>query len=211
MKNLFIVAAAICNGVNMHSRIFVAIICCTALLVSGCAGFKARNLPEVKQEDLRFTNTSKTKIFSRWSTNINSTADQQSKTSIAAINKEYFEAATSRSACCIVVEDPREADIVVTGTVHDENSSAALFPAALTGASLYMIPSWVTSKVHISVEAKSGDVSRLYDLDDSMTMVQWLPMILAFPFSNPFTAEKQTIENVYNTLVLRMKNDGLLK
>ena len=48
-------------------------------------------------------------------------------------------------------------------------------------------------------------------MSDSATMVMWLPMLLAMPFSdNPMKVERDIYQNTYRTLVARMKNDGLL-
>lgn len=76
--------------------------------------------------------------------------------------------------------------------------------------SLYTIPSWATIKVHVTANAKKADKTYIYDVSDSMTMVQWLPMIFAFPFANPFSVGKEVDSNTYNALVLKMKADGIL-
>ncbi len=45
-----------------------------------------------------------------------------------------------------------------------------------------------------------------------MTMVQWLPMLFVLPFTGtPFKAEEEMTANVFNTLVLNIKKDGLIK
>jgi hypothetical protein len=75
-----------------------------------------------------------------------------------------------------------------------------------------VIPSWATIDVHITAAAKNGGKTQSYDLKDSMTMVTWLPMLFVMPFAeNPIKYEKQMTENVFNTLVVKIKADGLLK
>jgi hypothetical protein len=182
------------------------------LILSGCAGFPANKLSPVSAQDLRSTSPTKTKVFSRWVGDPVTMTNEQARVMAAALNKKNFDEALKASDCCTVVEGPNEADLVVDGTVYNDNSSAALIPAVITGLSLYTIPSWVTANVHISAVAKNGSKSHSYDLQDGMTMVQWLPMLFVLPFAdNPFKAEKKITENLFNTLVVKIKTDGLLK
>ncbi|TAK93516.1 MAG: hypothetical protein EPO09_12365 [Aquabacterium sp.] len=196
----------------MYKRFTVTALSCAALLLSGCAGFKGNQLSPVSAQDLRSTAPVKTKVFSRWNLSSVPGGNAQTAAALAAINKTNFENALKASDCCIVVESPEAADLVVDGIAHTEDKTAALIPAVITGLSLFTIPSWITANVHISATAKNGGVSRSYDLQDHMTMVQWLPMLLVLPFAdNPFKAEKEITENVFNTLVVKIKSDGLVK
>jgi len=196
----------------MYKKRLSSLLLTTAILTSGCAGFKANKLPEVSANDIQFTTSDRTKVFSRWSIETTSSSiSEQAKVMGAAAHKKNFEDAIIHSDCCILVEGPTEADVIVEGKAYAENNSAALIPAFITGLSLYTIPSWVTSNIDISVEAKVGEVTQSYQLQDSVTLVQWLPMLLAFPFADhPINSEKEVGENTYNNLVLQMKNDGVL-
>lgn len=197
----------------MYKKLVLSVALGSTLLMSGCVAFRANNLAEVSPNDLQFAAANKTKVFSRWSVESNSTmVNDQMKAAGAAIHKKYFDDAISATNCCVIVEGPAEADVVVDGKAFNENSPAAILPAFITGFSLFTIPSWATAKVHIAAQVKSAGATRAYDLQDSMTMVQWLPMIFAMPFvDNPMKAGKLVDENTYRTLVLRMKTDGLLK
>jgi len=198
------------KGSTMHQKFLGLALVCAA--VTGCAAFPGNNLPQVGSDALLVSPAKKTRVFSRWSVESqSSTLNEQVKIAQAALSKKAFDDALSNSGCCQIVEGPAEADLVVDGRAFNESNPAAMIPAFITGLSLYTIPSWVTARVHISAEAKRGLAARSYELQDSMTMVQWLPMIFAMPFSdNPIKAEKQMAENTYNTLVLKMKDDGLL-
>lgn len=183
-----------------------------AVLLSGCAGFPAHNLQKVSTQGLKSTSAVKTKVFSRWSLDKASGTNDQTAVAIAAINKKHFDDALQTAECCTVVESPDAADLVVDGTVFNENSAAAMIPAIITGLSLFTIPSWVTVNVHITAKAKNGSAAHDYELKDSMTMVQWLPMLFVMPFAeNPIKYEKEMTDNVFNTLVAKIKGDGLLK
>lgn len=188
----------------------IAISLSAALMTSGCASFKANNLPVVDQSKMMVKNTNKTKVFSRWSiVSDDASVSEQLKSAGAAVHKSYFETAIKESDCCILVEGPTEADIIVDGKAFNENNAAALIPAFITGLSLYTIPSWVTAKIHIEVKAESGSLKKTYDLSDSFTLVQWLPMIFALPFTGgPIENGKAVDLNTYRNLVVNMTSDG---
>lgn len=179
------------------------------VLLQGCAGFNANNIDKVSADQLRTASAKKVKVFSRWDFKTES-SNAELNAAKAAIYKKRFEEVLAAADCCSVVEGPSEADLIVDGAGHDENSAAAMIPAFITGFSLYTIPSWVTVNFHVTANAQKGSVKRTYDVKDSMTMVQWLPMALAFPFANPFPMEKELGDNAIRNLILKMKQDALL-
>lgn len=179
------------------------------VVLQGCAGFSGNKIDKVGADQLRTASTKKVKVFSRWAFKTDS-SNEQINAANAAIYKKRFEEVLAAADCCSIVEGPTEADLIVDGAGHDENSKAAMIPALITGFSLYTIPSWVTINFHVTANAQKGTVKRTYDVSDSMTMVQWLPMALAFPFANPFPMEKELADNVIRNLILKMKRDALL-
>lgn len=196
----------------MRSNI-AAVVLGSVMLTSGCAAFKANNLPVIEDAQYIVEAQEKIKVYSKWELESDSSfANDQAKVAAGAVHKDLFEKAIINSGCCDIVESKNEADLVVTGTAFNENNPAAVIPAVITGLSLYTIPSWVTATVHIQVDAAAGDKEGAYDLTDSMTMVQWLPMLFALPFTgSPIEAGKELDANVYKNLVVRMKDDGLLE
>jgi hypothetical protein len=85
---------------------------------------------------------------------------------------------------------------------------AALLAAALTGFSFYTIPSWETSDYKLTanlIDASGNEYT--YELRDQVVLVQWLPLLLIFPFADPFTAEKKLIGKMYNNLGYRISKD----
>lgn len=195
----------------MYKHVLMAGLAGAMLLSSGCVAFKAHTLPAVD-----FTHVApapvKTKVFSRWQIETRSAlANDQARAMAAAMHKKYFDDAIKASACCVLVEGPADADMVVDGTAHDENNPAALIPAVITGFSLFVIPSWATATIHISATATRGEASKHYDLTDSMKLVQWLPMIFAMPFAdNPIRGGRELDENTYRNLIRKMRIDHLL-
>jgi len=183
--------------------------------IAGCAGFRAKNLPEVEQRSLKTSVNSKTKVYNDWKikTKNSSSVSAEALSKAEQEFKKKFEAALLSTECCVVAASEAEADVVVKAVSHDENSRAAMIPAFITGFSGFIIPSWATAHVHFTATAnyvEKADTKFEYDVSDSMTMVQWLPMIFAFPFANPFSSGKDMETNAYNNLILAMQKDGVI-
>jgi len=182
-----------------------------SLVMQGCAGFRANNIPLVQPEQIAFTGADKTKVYSQWTVQSSTTKlNDQTQVALAAVAKKQFEDQLNLTNCCIVVESRDAADVVIQAVSHNNNNPAAMVGALLTGFSLYTIPSWVTVNVHVTADVKADEKTFKYDTQDSMKMVQWLPMALMFPFANPFPMEKAVAENVQKTLIANMKRDGVL-
>jgi hypothetical protein len=182
-----------------------------AMLLSGCAGFRANQLGDANKLALKSSAPVKTKVFSRWHMAAGTKGDDSALNLLAAMGKKHFEDALRTADCCVLVESLNEADLVVDGTVYNDVDPMAWLPAVITGFSLYTIPSWVTDKVHVAATATKGDTRKTYELKDQMTLVQWLPMLVALPFTgNPFRNGAEMTDNLYQHLVLRIKQDGLM-
>lgn len=196
----------------MKKTISIGIALCICISLQGCAGFKGNKLSTINPSDLQVASNPNLKIYSNWTLETpSSLIDAKVKEKIAESHKKNFEDALKSAKCCILVNDAKEADLVLTARAIDENNTAAIIPAFITGLSLYTIPSWATSKTHIIAEARRADKNYTYDLQDQMTMVQWLPMIFAFPFANPFSMEKDMSINVNRVLISKLKADGALE
>lgn len=182
------------------------------LMLSGCAGFRANQLGPVNQAALNSPTPQQTKVYSSWHMAAGSRGDATANTILSAMSKQHFEEALQKAHCCVLVDSRNQADLVVEGTVHNDVDPLAWLPAVITGFSLYLIPSWLTDKVHIEVIANPGATQRTYELRDQMTMVQWLPMLVVLPFTgNPVRTGQAMNDAVFQHLVVRIKQDGLLR
>lgn len=169
-------------------------------LTSGCAAFKANDLPTLDSSSYAVQNQQPVKVFSTWQAREGGN-----------LHKTYFNAALRGAGCCEIVETAEQADLVVTGVSVDESNPGANLFAALSGFTFGVIPAWATLHVHLRVTATESEQQHKYDLADKATMVIWLPMLLAMPFTgNPLDVEQEVHHNTYRNLVARMKNDGLL-
>lgn len=91
------------------------------------------------------------------------------------------------------------------------NAAGAAISGFITGFSLFTIPGFAVDnyKLTATVRGKSGK-SRQYVLEDGVTTVFWLPLIVATPFSFPNQVIPKVHENMYRNLLQNMENDGLL-
>lgn len=174
----------------------------TSLLLQGCAGFKANQLPTVATNELQTTNTVRTKAFTSWQVVPAMPSDKQ---------KKQFNEALLSTNCCVLVDNLNDAELVVKGVSYEDDSSLSLVFAFITGYSLFTIPSWHTSNVKLTANVQRGDKRANVEAADSMTTVAWLPMLFALPFANPIDNEKYVTDNTYKALVLKIKNEGLLQ
>lgn len=119
-------------------------------------------------------------------------------------NSAYF-ARISRQDSIIT---DKASDISLEVTLTNTGSPAALIPAVITGISLYTIPSWATDEYHLVAKVKRTDgLEKEYIMDDSTTLVQWLPMIFVFPVKG-FSVVPEVRKNMYNKMLSDMQEDG---
>lgn len=88
---------------------------------------------------------------------------------------------------------------------------AANVAAVITGLSLYTIPSWQTQYYQLTAHLNYQDLEYSYRAKDHTTLVQWLPMIFAFPFAMPFTAENELTMKVYTDMAYNVSKELNLK
>ena len=126
----------------------------------------------------------------------------------ATLSQEFAQVLTESSQFASVREAESGGDVHIEARLHNSGNPAALIPAVITGFSLYTIPSWATEhwKLTADVSRSTGD-PHSYTLEDSDMLVQWLPMILVFPFSSPFTVIPEVRKNMYKNLLKSMRGD----
>ena len=183
----------------------------TCMFFMGCASFKGHNLPEVgvlptpspdaQKPTATFVFLSEADIFGK----------RPSPEYLQAILEAEFVGVLRESGYFGTVEKGDEGkDLAMNVHLVDSGNAAAILPALITGFSLYTIPSWATDKFGVVCIVKTTDgKQRKYELEDSSTLVQWLPMILAFPFNMPNNVPVEVRKNIYKNLILKMQEDGL--
>ncbi|MEQ5836703.1 hypothetical protein [Marinobacter sp. NFXS9] len=180
-------------------------------LLTGCAGFQSNNLPTLSESDMDFvTKEDKMVVFSKFEVDTSSAIVD--KDVAASIQKKKFDEALVNTGCCEVSDDSSKANLMLSVKSIDHSDSAALIPAFITGLSLYTIPSWVTETrdLEVQVNDKMGK-TETYRLKDSFVLVQWLPMIFAYPFKGgPLANSEDLTQNVVRHLVVDMEKDDFL-
>jgi len=128
------------------------------------------------------------------------------------MEKEFIDALT-QSGYSVNTDRGVEGDISLNTrlTNHGNLGGGTLFAAALSGATLTIIPCWVTDGYELKATVVSaGCVQKEYVLDDAMTTAIWLPLIAVYPFKKPDTVGRELRMNMYRHLLLRMQEDGFL-
>jgi hypothetical protein len=91
------------------------------------------------------------------------------------------------------------------------NAAAAAISGFITGFSFFTIPGFANDNYKLTATARtSSGKSRQYVLEDGVTTVFWLPMIIATPFAFPTQVIPKVQGNMYRNLIQNMENDGIL-
>lgn len=184
--------------VNITSKIILFLL--LIVLVSGCATFPSNQVPEARESNNLYDKTTlMTYTITKTSTTFSDLSDNDDEL-ISQMDKYGWK----------IKEQLSEKK----GTPHlDINLSVstdplALIPAFLTGYSLYTIPSWATYEYKMTADFtdKSGEEHR-YELHEKSTLVQWLPMIFAFPFYDPFYAQSRMLKRLYSNVAYKISQD----
>lgn len=178
------------------------------LLLSGCAVFDGGNVPHATLSPA--DNDAKKPTLSYSSTSFSglSTVDKSPEATQAIIEKELISQLEESNYFNSITKKDETADITLDVKLTNSGNPAALVPAVITGLSLYTIPSWATDNFDLVATAKRKDgLEKEYVLADSTTIVQWLPMIVAFPFNN-FSVVPDVRKNMYRKVLSDMKSDG---
>jgi len=196
----------------MTRTIPLLLLLATVLNLTGCISFRANELPTARFDSSQPAAAQKTKVYSQWYSQHSQKRWDSSNATPNQYIQQRFDRALDESNCCTLVNNAELADVELKGIAYSEPNPAAGIAAVISGFTFGAIPCWATSKVDLSATARNGANERTYELRDSATMVVWLPLIVAMPFSeNPMKAEAEIDANAYRTLIVRMQQDGLLK
>ena len=176
------------------------------LLLGSCVIFKGGNVEKVDFSQLNSTSNQKKKIYVRWDFDFLPIGHS----SLTYEDRErLFEKVLNESNCCELVKKKTEADLIFEGKAYDQRNSARLVGFMASVVTAYIIPSWHTAKIFVTVDVKDGKNTRHYEAIDSMTTAIWLPLIVATPFAYDFDkTQKEILENSYRSLLVQIKNDS---
>ena len=178
--------------------------------LSGCAVFRGSELPEVEKLPAPSVAAQKPAASYQFTSAVNMGSKQPQHENLRAKLETEFADALRESGHFATVEKGTGKDVSISVELVESSNPAAIAAAFITGLSLYTIPSWATVEYEATCRATTADGrTREYKLKDSATLVQWLPMMVVFPFK-PFSEIEEVRKNMYRNLIVRMQDDGVL-
>lgn len=198
-------------------KVSVKVLMCWVVAVAmslsvGCASFKGNQLPEVGKLPPSATGAEKPDVTFKFSSGVFFVSKQEHIESVRQQMEDEFVQVLRESGYFATVTEGNEGKgIHINAMLINSGSPAGMIPAVITGLSLYTIPSWATDNFEVTAKVTTPNgKEHTYNLSDSSTLVQWLPMIFAFPFKNPIEVPVEVRKNIYKNLIQKMQEDGVL-
>jgi hypothetical protein len=178
--------------------------------LSGCAVFRGNDLPEVGTLPGPAAAAPKPAAGYAFGSAVDMGSKKPTQENLRAIQENEFAGVLRESGYFATVEKGNGKDINISVELVESGNPSAMVAAVITGLSLYTIPSWATMHLEATCRVTTtGGKTHEYKLSDSATLVQWLPMIVVFPFK-PFSEIQDLRINLYKSLIVKMQADGLL-
>lgn len=178
------------------------------IVLSGCAVFNGGNVPHTTLSELENSTVKPTLSYSSTALGGLTSTGKLPEATQAIIEKELLSQLNGSDYFENISKQNNTADINLDIKITNTANPAAMIPAFITGLSFYTIPSWATDNFNLVATAERKDgLKKEYVLADSTTIVQWLPMILVFPFKN-FSEIPDVRINMYRKVLSDMKADG---
>ncbi len=183
----------------------VDVIVLICLISIGCAtSFPAHRLPETGQLPPAYLSQTLNACYQFTAENLMSHSQQKAEREFVDVLKEsgYF---VTLSPC-------HDGDININAGMHEYRSEVAVAFVNITMVlSLATIPSWLTHNLKLTAKVASKETKeKEYVLDDSITTVVWLPLIVVTPFTIYHDVSIDVRKNMYRNLILKMQQDGFL-
>lgn len=181
-----------------------------ALFATGCAMFPGNRIPPAGPYKTLPEGATKSRAVYTFSAGIELFGSMEQEGEGRVLLQTEFTDAFYQSGYFDTFSSGGEGDMVIRARLVDSGTPLAMCPAFLTGLSLYLIPSWATDLYDVTVTVVPRDgKERVYQCSDSVKLVQWLPMMFAFPTHDPVSVSKDVRVNIWKTVVIKMRDDGL--
>lgn len=196
---------------DLFRRLSVLVVAAAVAILSGCAAFEGNKLPRTEPlspvASVPYRPTASLVFKARSNFAGNSDAPEAAR----ALMEQELTGTLTESGYFQLVGPGTEGDVRIAVTMVEDGNPAALVGAFITGLSLYVIPSWVTAKYTANVTVSGPGVQeKSYQLQDQVTMVQWLPMIFVAPAKGIIKVPTDVRKNMWRNLVIQMQGDGIL-
>lgn len=181
------------------------------LLLTGCASFPRNQLPPVGSFQPLPEGTKKPTVAYSFSSGVDLFGKQEHRENVRAQLEREFVDVLNESGYFASLSQGNQGEISIQARLVNSGTPAVIIPAIITGLSLYTIPSWATDNYDVTAKVTAQDgKEHTYQLTDSMTTVQWLPMIVVAPFKKMVNVSKDVRRNIWKNLILKMQEDGVL-
>ncbi len=178
--------------------------------LSGCAVFRSHDLPEVGSLPPPAAAAQKPRAGYEFRSTVNMGSKNPAHENLRAKQETEFAELLRESGYFATIEKGSGKDVNITVELVENGNPAAIAGAVVTGLSLYTIPSWATVNLEATCRVTTADGrAREYKVSDSATLVQWLPMMVVFPFK-PISEIEDLRKNMYRNLIVKMQQDGIL-
>jgi hypothetical protein len=185
---------------------------CISLLATSCASFSGNNLPKVA--DTPATNVKKVSLTYTMKGASGSTGGDRTEApehDQAKVQSPMVSTFNKSERFTSVSQGKGGAVHVDMDLLNHGNPAAAATSGFITGFSLFTIPGFATDHYKLTATARTASgKSRQYVLEDRVTTVFWLPLIVATPFASPTSVYPKVQENMYRNLIVNMERDGIL-
>lgn len=193
---------------NIYFGFRCLLIALYSVMFSGCAAFKANDLPIASDSLINRPGATKVKIFQAWSTFDKGSPNKLEAGTEAALMAGYFRDSIIKSNCCEIVQFRQQANIVVDAKIQSYFTPWMVIPAMLNSGSLGLIPYWENRRYNVEATVSSVDgKSKTYKLTDGVFELRWLPLIITGPFFSPEYSWKVTEKNLTNNLMYQIQKD----
>lgn len=183
------------------------------LWITGCASFGRQRVPEAGQlpppadvsqaVKASYQFTSGAKVFGG--------RNEHPQSIRLQLEKEFVDQLRESGYFATVSPDRGEGIHISADLLNYGSGASAIIGGVIGGLSLTTIPCWATDNFKVTAKVATADGRQFeYVLDDAMTTVIWLPLIVATPFKHPNGVSTEVRKNLYKNLILRMQQDGLL-
>jgi hypothetical protein len=184
--------------------------------LASCIAYRNHQLPNVDTAILKTKPSKKVEVFVSWDFGTDSIADDLKpfyplQNSINEGKKKRIEKLISDAKCCDLTTNKEYSDVSleITFVPRKKPEGFRYFSEVISGSTIMIIPCWFTDEVRILAKATRKNYSKSYNLSDSVTTINWLPLIFAAPFTKkPWSLITETEDNLYKNLISQMIDDG---
>jgi len=181
-------------------------------LFCGCAIFRGDQIPPITLAPYEASGKPKPSLsYSSLALGGLGTVKQRPQSEQEAIGAELLSVLEQSGYFSRLAKSDATADIRFSSTLTSTGNPAAVVPAFITGFSLWTIPSWAKDSLELAVDVKRADgLEKHYVIQDSATIVQWLPMIFVFPFKG-LSVLADVRRNMVRKVLQDMQTDGFFR